>query len=59
MEGARVTQIIALIHETRQWRKEHKLAGRQIEAAACAIREKALSDALKAIGGTLPPKEAA
>lgn len=35
-----------LLEETRRWRAEHIVAGRQIEAMACAIRERALMDAL-------------
>ena len=44
-----MTAIHALIAETIAWRDEHKRAGRGIEAAACAIRLKALRDALAAI----------
>lgn len=53
-----MTEIVALIEQTRAWRKQHSMNGRRIEAAACAIREKALTDALKAIGGTAPQEAA-
>jgi hypothetical protein len=41
--------IDAMIEETEGWRAAHKAARRHIEAAACAIRLKALRDALAAI----------
>lgn len=46
-----MTAILLLISEADRWRIEHKRAGRQIEAAACAIRIKALKDALEALKG--------
>ena len=39
-------RIKGLLTETRRWRAEHRSAGRDIEAWACAIRERALMDAL-------------
>lgn len=39
-------RIARLLDETRRWRAEHLAARRDIEAAACAIRERALMDAL-------------
>lgn len=44
-----MTVILKLISETEKWRKEHKAFGRHIEAAACAIRLKALRDAVEAL----------
>lgn len=41
--------IVALIRETESWRSEHKRHRRWIEAAACAIRIKALQDAIAAL----------
>jgi hypothetical protein len=40
-----------LIERTEAWRQEHKLRGKRgrIEAAACAIRLTALSDALRVV----------
>jgi hypothetical protein len=47
-----IEEILKLFKETRQWRLYHKSCGKvgQIEAAACAIRENALLDALIVIG---------
>lgn len=39
-------EIKRMIAQTQQWRLEHRGAKRKIEAAACAIRERALRDAL-------------
>lgn len=44
-----MTAIKKLISETEGWRKLHKARGAHIEAAACAIRIKALQDALSAL----------
>lgn len=41
-----VDRIKALLSEARRWRAEHLASGHHIEAAACAIRERALMDAL-------------
>lgn len=41
--------ILKLISETESWRTFHKSRGSHIEAAACAIRIKALRDALAAV----------
>jgi hypothetical protein len=38
-----------LIAEAERWRREHKIAGRHIEAAACRIRIQALKDAKKSL----------
>lgn len=38
-----------MIVETQQWQKAHRSNGRQIEAAACAIRVRALQDAMMVI----------
>jgi hypothetical protein len=38
-----------MIAQTERWRLVHKAAQRHIEAAACAIRIKALRDALEAL----------
>ncbi|WP_267550286.1 hypothetical protein [Rhizobium rhizogenes] len=46
-----MTKILALISETESWRTYHKRRNQHIEAAACAIRLKALHDAL----ACLPP----
>jgi len=43
--------ILTLISITEQWLTYHKRNGRHIEAAACAIRIKALRDAVKALEG--------
>lgn len=40
-----------LIHENRQTRQQHRARKRGIEATACAIRERALLDAHKALTG--------
>lgn len=42
-----MTVILTLINETERWRAEHKAASRHIETAACAIRLKALRDAVE------------
>lgn len=44
-------RIILLIQTTQQDREAHRRAGRKIEALACAIRLKALEDALRALEG--------
>ncbi len=44
--------IMRLISETERWHQLHKAMGRHIEAAACAIRLKALRDALEALKET-------
>lgn len=44
-----MSEIQALIDEAVGWQKLHREAGRRIEAAAAAIRVKALQDALAAI----------
>lgn len=44
-----MARIAQLIVETDSWRIAHKLAGRHVEAAACAIRVRALRDALAAV----------
>jgi hypothetical protein len=44
-----MTAIVAMIEETESWRAAHRAARRHIEAAACAIRLKALRDVLAAI----------
>lgn len=44
-----MANILALIQETESWRSEHKRHRRWIEAAACAIRIKALQDAIAAL----------
>lgn len=45
--------IVAMIEETDRWRLYHRSRGGdcRIEAAACAIREHALLDALREMGG--------
>lgn len=50
-----IEKILKLFKETRQWRLYHKSRGKagQIEAAACAIREIALLDALIVLGLSL------
>lgn len=45
----------SMILETRDWRIMHARERRRIEAAACAIREKALCDAREAIVGRAEP----
>jgi hypothetical protein len=50
-----MTEIRRMIDETDCWRKLHKAANRHIEAAACAIRIKALRDAIAAIADESPP----
>jgi hypothetical protein len=42
-------RISRLLIETRIWREEHKERKRHIEAAACAIRERALREALEIV----------
>jgi hypothetical protein len=44
-----VAEIEAMIAEAKRLRVQNREAGRQIEAAACAIRQRALEDALAAI----------
>lgn len=46
-----MAELDRMIADTRNWRVEHHNARRRIEAAACAIREKALLDARAAILG--------
>lgn len=46
-----MTAILKLISETESWRVFHRSKGAHIEASACAIRIKALKDALAALGG--------
>lgn len=46
MTDPAIEKITALIREADQWRHEHKAALRHVEAAACAIRIRALQDAL-------------
>ena len=41
--------ILRMIEETDRWRLQHKAAHHHIEAAACAIRIRALRDALAAL----------
>lgn len=48
-----MAELDRMIAETRQWRVEHHNERRCIEAAACAIREKALLDARRAILGRI------
>lgn len=48
-----MNEVKALFLETRQWRTFHRVnsaRGHSIESAACAIRERALLDALLALG---------
>ena len=40
-----------LIAQAEQWKAEHVLVGREIEAAACEIRIRALLDAFEALEG--------
>lgn len=47
--------IALLIAETERWLADHKRAGRGIEAAACAIRIKALKDAAQVVARTVKP----
>jgi hypothetical protein len=49
-------EITNLFQETRKWRLDYREKGQKIEAAACAIREKALLDAMMALG--MPVKDA-
>lgn len=42
-------KIQQLIDETERWRTAHKAAGRNIDAAFCAIRIDAFKDVLKVI----------
>ncbi|WP_187272436.1 hypothetical protein [Methylobacterium sp. WL9] len=51
MAKARIT---ALIERTKTWRDQHRTAGRGIEAAACAIRLKALTECLDIVSGEAP-----
>jgi hypothetical protein len=44
-----MSELEALIAETEELRFANRVAGRQIEALACAIRLKALKDAKRAI----------
>ena len=44
-------RLLSLIRQAQNWRRDHIRAGRGIEAAACAIRIRALEDALAVIGG--------
>ena len=50
-----MAEIKRMIEETAAWRAEHVAAakagqkGRWVDAAACAVREKALREALRAI----------
>jgi hypothetical protein len=44
-----VSAILKLIEETESWRRFHKARNAHIEAAACAVRIKALRDALDAV----------
>lgn len=44
-----MAKIASLISEAEAWRKLHRARGAHIEAAACAIRIKALQDALAAL----------
>lgn len=41
--------ILILVEQAKHWRAQHKAAGRQIEAAFCAVRIAALEDALNAM----------
>jgi hypothetical protein len=43
-------EIKKLFQETRQWRKTYLSEGDSLQAAACAIRERALLDALSVLG---------
>ena len=45
-------RIHALFRQTETWRAAHARAGRMIEAAACAIRIRALRDALAIAEGS-------
>ena len=47
-------QIEALIKATERWRIGHRMAGRGIEAAACAIRLQALRECLEIVGPSGP-----
>lgn len=42
-------RILEMICQTEQWQMEHSRKGRTIDAAACAIRLRALKDALAAL----------
>lgn len=46
------SEIVAMIEQVDAWRLGHRYARCHIEAAAAAIREHALLDALEAIGGS-------
>ncbi|MBM7045424.1 hypothetical protein [Rhizobium lusitanum] len=49
-----MAEILRLISETESWRKFHKNRSQHIEAAACAIRIKALRDALSCLPPSSP-----
>ena len=53
-----MTALDLLIAEARSWRREHHFAKRRVEAAAAALREKALLDARAAILGRIEPQAA-
>ncbi|UGB26402.1 hypothetical protein LPC10_01940 [Methylorubrum sp. B1-46] len=47
-------RIRALITQAEHWRDQHARAGNSIDAAACAIRIRALQDALKIVEAGRP-----
>ena len=48
-EGDATKEIKRLIMQARDWREEHRKAGRQVEMLACNIRINALADALAVV----------
>jgi hypothetical protein len=52
-----MTAILHLISETESWLRFHKARNAHIEAAACAIRIKALRDAFDALAKDKEGKE--
>jgi hypothetical protein len=49
-----MTRLLALIDDARRWREWHRARGNTIEAAAAAVREQALRDAVKALKDRAP-----
>jgi len=49
MNTQQLNAIQELLNEAHRLRLENKAAGRKIESAACAIRERAIQDVLDAI----------
>jgi hypothetical protein len=43
-------RLLEIFKETRGWRLEHRVAGRQIEAAYCACREQAILHCMLVLG---------